>query len=367
MANFNEAIQIDVLSGVYRPSLGVDFQTMLILADDSDVHESNWGTARTRTYYNLPAVEADAGSAGDGKYFPAGGWVVYAAQMAYAQDPHVGPVIIGRKASGDADWGAALEAVLAETSRFYPIVAHTAVEYDPGNTEWAPVDSANQTLANVAAAHKKVFVSLTGNPSASAPTSNAYHLPVAHDQWHDQNNKILEALDVALASKFYGTSPDEASTTVAWAHYNGISAGGWTDSQKSALINNGYTLYLPAMGVPIAMSGRMADGSYADERLIADWLRVRASERIAATFMAQTNLGRKIGYDDVGIGQIVSAAKEVFEKGLRLRHLESYTFDVPKADSIDQTTKASRNLTFQATGVLTGAIHTVTLTFYLTM
>lgn len=141
-----------------------------------------------------------------------------------------------------------------------------------------------------------------------------------------------------------------------------------TTTAKQAVFDKGGNVYLPEYGTNVTDPGKMVSGQWIDAQVIADFLRSRSAERIAAIKLAAGARGEKIPYTKAGFEVLVQGAREIFKLAERVGHLVagSTVFTVPEPASISTEDRNARAFSFTATATLSGGIRKVTFTGYLT-
>lgn len=160
-------------------------------------------------------------------------------------------------------------------------------------------------------------------------------------------------------------------TSPAWYDVNlaGIAVSTLPDTTaKSAVETKGGNVYLPQYGTNTTDPGKMVNGQWIDAQVIADFLRSRSSDAIAAIKLAAAARGAKIPYTKAGFETLVQGAREVFKLAERAGHLVagSTSFTIPDVASISAGDRNARTFTFTATATLAGGIRKVVFNGYLT-
>lgn len=138
----------------------------------------------------------------------------------------------------------------------------------------------------------------------------------------------------ALLARYLAVDPDIDTTQVDYIQIKGVAPDddNLSDTQLANLVGLRCGVCLTFGGVAVAGGGnRMASGRFVDVHLTVNWLRSRAFEAIAQTFIDQAALGSKVSFTDRGFEGIVDAVFGVLEDGINAGHFESNEDAAPYA------------------------------------
>jgi hypothetical protein len=184
--------------------------------------------------------------------------------------------------------------------------------------------------------------------------------------WHDTDS---EYADVAWLAQILAADPDNRASVAYDKTLTGIPvSSGLTNTNKTNITGFGGNLYLPFYGVDVMRPGKASEGSWIDEVILHDWITARVREDLAQYLINQSQLGRKVPYDQSGLNELGAVVGGRFRKGAQIGHFDpdSIVVTVPDIDEVSAATKASRAATIEATAEITGGIATVTVNIGIT-
>jgi hypothetical protein len=185
------------------------------------------------------------------------------------------------------------------------------------------------------------------------------------------NGRVLQIYDTDDAA-----SVDIAEVANGLSSNPDVSAGVWYDRtlQGETPITitptewatiEGYNgcAYLTLFGVGAFGNGRMADGGWADDLIMEDWTNARIQEQLADLRLSTANSNKRIPYTNQGIRQVEARVHAHYLRGVGtgVFKADTYTTNLPDADTLDSITLESRALTFSSNWLKTGGIKDITV------
>ncbi len=113
----------------------------------------------------------------------------------------------------------------------------------------------------------------------------------------------------AMAAISAGTSTLEDKTMV------GVTVDSLNATQRSSCEAKNVAYYMPIAGVNSVFNSKVASGQFFDTIVFADWLKARVSEELYGLLKRESDLGRKVSYDEAGFSKIRQACRRVIEVG----------------------------------------------------
>jgi hypothetical protein len=176
------------------------------------------------------------------------------------------------------------------------------------------------------------------------------------------NHKLNTAwYAVGLMADRLQADPDTQSTTWANVPITGVPADTISATEKATLLGKNVNVFLPLKGIPVSWGGRLVNGKYVDERIIADWLRVRLEEDFAQAMIDASARREKIPYDESGFAVYEGILRQRYTQGVEVKHFlaNSLVVTIPNLSAIPDSDKANRIFRFSARCKLAGAVHTI--------
>lgn len=113
----------------------------------------------------------------------------------------------------------------------------------------------------------------------------------------------------AMAAITAGTSTLEDKTMT------GVTVDSLNATQRSSCEAKNVAYYMPIAGVNSVFNSKVASGQFFDTIVFADWLKARLAEEIYGLLKRESDLGRKVSYDEAGFSKIRQACRRVIEVG----------------------------------------------------
>lgn len=339
-------VVVNLLSGAVQIDSAV-FNEIALLSDDVTFGASP-GDYKIIESAAAAATDAELGAGPKAK-----------AATFFSQPLHPPTLTVVRATALYADVAGDLVAMLANRDSIYCVTLDDRTKAN--NLDVGAFALANERLAVLQSSDADLLAGTAGNVAETLQGLTNNRAAVLY---HDVD---AEGGDIAWAAQALAVDPDLASTTWAYKQLAGVSpTQGVDDTAKTAILDDGGNVYLPFKGVSAVFPGVAAAGAYLDTVVSKDWLKNRVAERIAQGLLDASARGKKIPYDDEGIGQIASFVQEVLDIGVAADppHFLAGSTQViiPKRSSIpdaDVTARELKQLRAQAT--LAGSIETVTL------
>lgn len=269
-----------------------------------------------------------------------------------------------------------LDAVLAESALWYGLhLVSRAADDIIGAAVWA---ESNKRLHVAQTNDAAVLTATAGNLAAQL---KALGYEYTHLRWHS-DNAVPQAFALLADRLAYDL---DAQNAPAWGAVRlaGIAAD---DAQVSATAKANARAqyvgtYLSMYGVACTDSDadatRMASGLFLDERIIADWLKARCEENLAAFLIRENTAGRNVPLTDRGIASLGAVVSGTLEQAVTIAHLErvidadtdlqvSPFLVLPSRASLTSGQVAARSVPISGGGLLSGSTARVTVVLDLT-
>ena len=246
----------------------------------------------------------------------------------------------------------ALAAIEQESDDWFFILAdtHTASE--------------QEAIAQYAEAERKMYI--TSSASADIPAGTAGNLLETLKDLQYNNTMLWPHADAdtvypegAVVGAMAGLR--EGSSTLHGKTLPGVPTNKWTRTQANYIKDNNGFQYVMIGGVGFALDGKMVSGRVFDVVRGALWLEARLEEDLFGLLKRQSDLGRKVSYDQVGLTVIEGVIYERLNLAVARNFLAASpapTVIMPNIADIPDNDKANRELNqVQFEAVLAGAVH----------
>lgn len=337
-----------------------DIVTVVISRETTSVTQAGFGTPailatfatskttpvfpRTRYYSSLTEMVAEGWLTTDDAYMMA--------EKLLAQNPKVSRFMVARHDSGDATYAAALNAIAAEQSDWYVLLAATVTKADVlAIAAWV---EAEKKLYLTRSAEAEVLDPNDVDDIATGLKGLGYERTTVI--YHGLVSAVDQYADAAWAGECLPFDP--GSQTWAFKTLAGVTADNLTTANANAVFGKNANTYQVKGGVSITREGKVSSGEYIDIIRGLDWLEARLQETIYSLLVNK----RKVPYDDSGITLIAAAVDGVLDEAERAGVLipGSGVVTAPKYADISSANKIARNLPdINFTGLLQGAIQKV--------
>jgi hypothetical protein len=326
-----------------RPVQRTNFSTPLVLSADT-----SWGSPsdRIRTVNEIDGVTSLGYSEGDPVY--------ELINNVFAGDNPPSEVLIGHvDVTGSSEtYIEALDAINQETDNYFFILADT---HD---------DAEIESLAGYAEASSLIYIASSSN--SDIPSGTGGNLLETLKDLQYNNTMLWPHPDAdtawpegAIPGAMAGLVP--GSSTLHGKTLPGVPTNRYSLTEANYIKDNNGFQYVTIGGVGFALDGKMVSGRFFDVSRGALYTEARLEESLFALLKRQSDLGRKINYDQTGLTII----EGVIYEQLQLRVNDNFlaadpapTVIIPNISNIPDNDKANRELNrveFQA--VLAGAVH----------
>tara|TARA_Y100000593_G_scaffold94032_1_gene191207 strand:- start:21297 stop:22373 length:1077 start_codon:yes stop_codon:yes gene_type:complete len=246
----------------------------------------------------------------------------------------------------------ALAAVENETTDWFFILADTHLDTDI------------EAIAQYAEAERKMYI--TSSAAADIPAGTVGNLLETLKDLQYNNTMLWPHADAdtvypegAVVGAMAGLR--EGSSTLHGKTLPGVPTNKWTRTQANYIKDNNGFQYVMIGGVGFALDGKMVSGRFFDVVRGALWLEANLESDLFGLMKRQSDLGRKISYDQVGLTVIEGVIYERLNLAVARNFLAASpapTVIMPNIEDILDNDKANRELNMvQFQGVLAGAVH----------
>lgn len=279
-----------------------------------------------------------------------------AVARAFSQVPKPAVVKCGNKLAADADYEEALDACVSEDPGFYGVICASRVQTDQE-------DVAAWVLANDRLAVLQTSDQDLGDPGQSGDLQSVLN-SASNDRaavlyYTEGLTPDDEPADAGWMAQVLAVDPDTAVTT--W-QYKTIAGTPINKSlgvtERITAITKGANVYREFFGQGATDKGTLADGTFLDVRISADWLRSRCQEAYAQAFLDYSNRGSKIPYTDEGFQVFDQATRKILIQGEGAGHFieGSHFVNMPKRRDVSDADVNNRILRFDFGAALAGAV-----------
>lgn len=258
---------------------------------------------------------------------------------------------------------AALSAVLATDSKPYYVSCDTRVE------------ATRLALAAFCEAEEKFHVNATQEAGVLVPATTTDLGSKLKDFGYNNtftlyssaaNTSLAEGGVVgAFAAIPAGTSSLEFKSLA------GVSADNLDATQRSACEAKNVAYYSTINSVNVLLNSKMASGQFADTIVFTHWLSARVKENVFTLLKRESDLGRKVSYDDAGFAKVRQAIQNVIDVGLANGSISPDVTPIvrtPEREDILEADRTNRVLPDVIVEVLyTSGVHKVLVRAYVTI
>lgn len=262
---------------------------------------------------------------------------------------------VGKKLVGDADYGVALDAIVAESNDFYAIVCTSRTEAD--------IDAIAAKLAT----HKKLFFAQTADADVITSATN----DVASELKDASNARIVvcyhttaaERFDAGIAAAFLRADPDRTSTTATAKQLSGVAIDKLTSTARGYALAKNVSIYEEVKGLGWTFPGKVAAGFWADEILIRDWYEARIGEDLAQLLADVSARDSKVPGNARGAAAVENVFRKRHSLGVGSGHFDDLRPDGTEYFAFTWShNAATRTMTVSAREKLAGAVHEIDVT-----
>jgi hypothetical protein len=273
-----------------------------------------------------------------------------------SQSPKPTRFALGKKATGDASYSAALSAIQGVSDDFYGVAITSQTVSD------------QESAAGWCNTRMKIF-------GCSTSAADVIDVAVLSDTTTIAAKLKINSIDrgfcvfsrtaattypeCAVFGKFLPQNP--GSYTVKFKTLSGIAADILTPTQSQNARDKNCMVYEPIGGVDITQDGKVGSGEFIDIMVFVDWLQASLQERIYSKLV---NLA-KIPFTDAGVQVIVGEIRAQLQAGIDVGGLASSPAPVVNFPAVadvsvnDRALRTVPDITFNAQ--LAGAIHSATI------
>lgn len=290
--------------------------------------------------------------------FTSTSYIYRVASKQFAQSPHIGKIYVGCKLSTDADWTAALTAIINQNNEWYALsVSARAMAEQQVCAEWA---QANEKLLILASGDSNIPGEATGDIADWAKTNNLDRVAVFYHPDCALTDGALSTADPIPEAAYFGKMLTKHPGSATWAlkGLQSVPTYNLTAAQRQTALAKNATIYTNVAGLPVTSDGRVASGEYIDVIHGLDWLKARIQNRVFTPLSQQD----KVPFTDAGIQTIVSELRAALNEGVTYQILKSYDITAPTEAEVPANDKSARMLPdVKFTAPLAGAIHRVAI------
>lgn len=343
MADLDNFVEVSIATDA--PPIGTrGFGVPLFIDEVSSLPSS-----RVKTFEDTTAAEEDSDLTD---------YQEEAVAAAFSQDPKPSEVKVAFKEETEEDWDEALDEAVQEDSDFYAVCAGVRTN---DNDE-------QKSVADWVLANERVGILQTSDEDVFDDQADTDILSVLEDEENDRcavlaykagSDPDNEAADAAWVAQNIAVDPDQDTTTWKYSTLAGISTDNLTTDEKNAVLSLSGNVYGTFFGQGSTAGGTLADGTFLDERISADWVKARTREAFAQAFLDYSNRGSKIPYTNEGFQVFEQAARDVLLLGEDVGHFVENTHfvDMPDRSEVTQSDVDNRILRFEFGAALSGAVH----------
>ena len=329
----DQIIQISISGAASTPDTTA-FTIPLILAGGTK--PTAYGSKVTKRYFDAETVGVDWGSTS--KAFTV-------ARDAFGQDVKPEYVIVASYGATETALlvTSSLVASLGEDNTFYHVLGDLVTYI--GFAAVGDFCNANYKVSHFDTANVDSLDAVeTDDPTSQLDAAGHGRVSL----WFHIDPTGVTARDDSLSGAITGRRCGKDPAKGTWAHkeLTGVTADGLTPDQFKAATGKNVNVFVTTAGVSRTFFGTMANGTFIDSVIKADWIRARIQERLFA-LLGSANDGDGLSMDDDGIQAVGALITSVFAEAADENHqyiLDDYSVNAPKYATISLADKAKRNL-----------------------
>lgn len=222
----------------------------------------------------------------------------------------------------------------------------------------------------------KVFIAQSAQASIASGGASAITTLLAALNYNRTaiiyHETTTEHLAAGWASRVLARDIDTRATQWARVHVSGITAGDYTTSERSAIVDtDSYASYYASQGGSArTFGGTMASGRHIDVQTTIDLTTARLEEGILGVLNRAVDAGGKVPYTNAGVAIIAAEIRAVFARLEAAGHWDAFVPDdntrdwlvVPDVANATSGQRSARTLpAFEATRTLAGAVYNITI------
>lgn len=367
MTTMNQIVNVTITRET-KPVSRRGFGTILIVGPNATFAE------RIKFYTDLASIAADlTGGENALEYL--------AAAAVFGQNPRVLQVAIGKKEVGDADYTAALNAIVTENPNWYGVIlANRTVADQEDVMDWVQANERICAMASAGTDQGGGVYDIIDEADGVDDSSIAYY---AKTNSLDRTSVFYSAdaatefLDAGYLGRILPLTP--GSYTGMFKTIAGVPVDTLTATQSKNVHDKFANTYEEIGEVNIVLNGYVSTGEFTDIIIFQDWLKARIAENVFGGMVNEL----KIPYTDGGITAVQSLLDQVLKIGQDNGGISPFAYDastkpptqiggyistVPALADVptgDKTARILNNVEFIAW--LAGAIHNVVINGVLTV
>lgn len=169
----------------------------------------------------------------------------------------------------------------------------------------------------------------------------------------------------AMAALEAGSSTLEDKTMV------GVAVDSLNATQRASCESKNVAYYMPIAGVNSVFNSKVASGQFFDTIVFSDWVKARLAEELYGLLKRESDLGRKVSYDEAGFAKIRQACNRVIEIGKARGSISldgNATVRLPTRDEVSEADRMNRILPNLVVEIpYSNAVHKVVVRAYVTV
>lgn len=230
-------------------------------------------------------------------------------------------------------------------------------------------------LAAFAESLKKMYVNSTQVAGVLVPATTTDIGSVLQDAAYDHVLTIYNAsadssfaeggVIGAMAALQAGTSTLEDKTLV------GVTVDSLNATQRSSCEAKNVAYYMPIAGVNSVFNSKVASGQFFDTIVFADWLQANLQQELYGLLKRESDLGRKVSYDEAGMSKVRQACRRIIEIGRANGSISLDSESIVRTPTRNEVSEADRlnrvlpNLVVEVP--FSNAVHKITVRAYVTV
>jgi hypothetical protein len=266
---------------------------------------------------------------------------------------------VGSGSTANVGWGDVFDAIFAEDDSAYFVNVETRDEYQ---LEEVALRIESLYKFAIVQCNQADIISATATDDLASKLQDELYYRTMVLYHSDDSEMAAEAWTARRGS----ADLDTESNAWAFATLTGVTADSLTSTVQTTITGKSANFYETLAGVGATWKGLVPAGKYADEVIIRDWLHFRLEEDIYRWYLETYNRNEKIPYTDDGIKAHGAMTRNRLQKGVKAGHFTDYTVTMPLRADVDDTDVDNRELSWEFTAYLSGAIHGSVITGYVT-
>lgn len=264
---------------------------------------------------------------------------------------------VGRQDAADSsDYGATLDAVVAESNDFFGVACISAAEAD--------IDA----IAAKCITHEKLFFARTADSDVitSATDDVASELKDAANEWVALNYHATAATvypDAGLMAAMLRVDWDTQSTQPTAKQLQGVAKDSLTATARTYALAKNVTIYEDVKSLGWTYGGKVAAGYFIDEIIIREWFKLRLEEDLAQLLADVSARDSKVPGNARGAAMVEAVYRKRDQIAVQAGHCQAKRADGSPAFEFSWSHNAStRQMTVTSSSLLSGAVHSISST-----